>query len=213
MIARDLQLVAYTKSEYHAAHISTRGSVALLRSAKTKLSNISCEVAPHHFTWTEEEVCSFDTNTKMNPPLRSRQDVEAIKEGLRDGTIDVIATDHAPHSYDEKEVEYQYAPFGIVGLETAIGLAMTELVHTKIISIIGLIEKFSVNPRRILHLPVVTIAEGQKVNATILDPSADWIADPDRFKTKGRNTPARGRKLKGKPFAIFNNGKFILSEL
>ena len=213
MIARDLQLAAYTKAQYHAAHISTRGSVDLIRTAKVKQHTVSCEVAPHHFTWTEEEVCSFDTNTKMNPPLRSRDDVEALKEGLRDGTIDAIATDHAPHSFDEKQVEYSYAPFGIVGLETALGLAITELIHTDILSITELIEKCSINPRRILHLPIVSIAEGQKANATIIDPLAEWIVDPNRFKSKGRNTPIGRKRLKGKPFAIFNNGIFILSEL
>jgi dihydroorotase len=213
MIARDLQLVAYTKSLYHVAHISTKGSVDLLRSAKRTLRNVSCEVTPHHFTWTEEEVCSFDTNTKMNPPLRSREDVEAIKEALRDGTIDVIATDHAPHSFDEKQVEYTYAPFGIVGLETAVGLAMTELVQKNILSIAGLIEKCAINPRKILRIPGVNIVEGEKANATIIDPEAEWIADPDKFKSKGRNTLVAGKRMKGKPFAILNNGIFIQTEL
>jgi dihydroorotase len=213
MIARDLHLIGYTKAQYHVAHISTQSAVDLVRGAKKKNLPISCEVAPHHFVLTEEDVCSFDTNTKMNPPLRSRDDVQALKEGLRDGTIDAIATDHAPHSFDEKQVEYTYAPFGIVGLETAIGLACTELLHQNILTVQGLVEKCSVNPRNILHLPVIKFEEGQRANITIIDPSVEWIVDMHRFKSKGRNTPFHGKRLKGKPFGIFNNGTLLLTDL
>jgi dihydroorotase len=143
----------------------------------------------------------------MNPPLRSRDDVEAMKEGLRDGTIDVIATDHAPHSYDEKQVEYQHAPFGIVGLETAIGLAVTELVVKKTISVHQLIEKFSNNPRRILHLPDILIQEGEEANLTIFDPICEWVVDPKKFKSKSKNTPFGGFRLTGKPIGIISNNQ------
>jgi dihydroorotase len=169
MIQRDIRMAEFLKTRYHAAHISTAGSVEIVRNAKQKNLPITCEVTPHHFTLTDEAVRLFDTNTKMNPPLRTREDVEAIKEGLRDGTIDVIATDHAPHSFDEKEVEFLAAPFGIVGLETAIGLSITQLVVLKFISISQLIEKMSVNPRKILNLPVIKIEEGEKANLTIID--------------------------------------------
>jgi dihydroorotase len=210
MISRDLHISQYTKAQYHAAHISTAGSVELLRSAKKKNLRVSCEVTPHHFSLTDNAVRSFDTNTKMNPPLRSHEDVEAVKEGLRDGTIDVIATDHAPHSFDEKQVEFLYAPFGIVGLETAVGLAITELIHTKILTPKQLIEKFSVNPRNILHLPRINIQEGEPANLTFLDFMQEWIVDINNFQSKSKNSPFHGWKLKGKAIGIINKGKMKL---
>jgi dihydroorotase len=172
---------------------------------------VTSEVTPHHFTLTEDAVRSYDTNTKMNPPLRTRDDIEAIKKGLQDGTIDVIATDHAPHSFDEKQVEFQAAPFGIVGLETAIGLSMTELVHKGILSLSQLVEKFSVNPRRILHLPVVKIAEGEMANLTIFDPLVEWTVDPAFFKSRSKNTPFGGFRLKGRSVGVINNGQVYWS--
>ncbi len=209
MIARDLMLTQYTKGRYHVAHVSTAGSVELIRAAKKEKSQVTCEVTPHHFTLVDEVVRSFNTNTKMNPPLRTQGDVDAIKGGLRDGTIDVIATDHAPHSLDEKEVDYIQAPFGIVGLETAIGLAMTELVHTGILSFAQLIEKFSVNPRRIVGKPVA-IEEGQEANFTFIDPNAEWKVDVASFKSKSKNSPFDGRILKGRPIGIMNHGHVLL---
>jgi|ERR1041385_3374977 dihydroorotase len=211
MIARDLHLADYTNGQYHVAHISTAGSVELVRRAKQRGGHVTCEVTPHHFTLTDEAVRSFDTNTKMNPPLRSRDDVEAMKEGLRDGTIDVIATDHAPHSYDEKQVEFMYAPFGIVGLETAIGLAIKELVESKILSLNVLIEKFSINPRKILHLPSIKIVEGEQANITLIDPLIKWIVDVQRFKSKSKNSPFDQWKLQGKAVGIINNNSIHLS--
>ena len=210
MVERDIRLAEYVRAEYHVAHISTAGSVELVRRAKRSNLRVTCEATPHHFTLTDDAVRSFDTNTKINPPLRTRDDVEAIKEGLRDGTIDVIATDHAPHSYDEKQVEYMFAPFGIVGLETAVGLAMTGLVRNKIITIIQLIEKLSVHPRKILHLPLIKIERGEKANFTFLDPEIDWIADAGKFKSKSRNSPFHGWKMKGGAFGIYNNGRLLL---
>ncbi|MBI5215251.1 MAG: dihydroorotase [Ignavibacteriae bacterium] len=211
MVARDITLVEYVQARYHVAHVSTAGAVELVRSAKAKGLPVTCEVTPHHFTLTDEAVRSFDTNTKMNPPLRTRDDVEAMKEGLRDGTIDVIATDHAPHSYDEKQVEFLYAPFGIVGLETAIGLAFTELVHTGILSVEQLIEKFSINPRKILRLPSIKIAEGEKTNITILNPNYEWTVKTANFKSKSKNSPFDGYKLKGKAWGVVNNGVIYIS--
>ncbi len=205
MIGRDVQLTEYTRSRYHVAHMSTAGSVGLVRDAKKKGVRITCEVTPHHFTLTDDAVRSFDTNTKMNPPLRTQIDIDAIKHGLRDGTIDVIATDHAPHSLDEKEVDYLQAPFGIVGLETAIGLAITELVVTKILTLDQLIEKFSSNPRKIIGR-TIEIREGELANLTFIDPDALWTVKTSRFKSKSKNSPFEGRILKGRAIGIFNHG-------
>ncbi|MBA4313371.1 MAG: dihydroorotase [Chlorobiaceae bacterium] len=212
VLARDLLIANYTKGKYHAAHISTRISVELIRDAKKRGTSASCEVTPHHFTLTDEAVRSFDTNTKMNPPLRAYDDLISLKEGLRDGIIDVIATDHAPHSFDEKQVEYLFAPFGIVGLETAIGLAITELVQTGYLSLNQLVEKLSVNPRKILNLPQVTIREGEKANLTILNPELRWIVEIEKFKSRSVNTPFNGRKLIGRAIGIFNNGQLLLND-
>jgi dihydroorotase len=211
MVARDIRLTGFTGGRYHVAHVSTAASIDLVRSAKRQGLSVTCEVTPHHFTLTDEAVAGFHTSTKMNPPLRTREDVEAILEGLRDGTIDAIATDHAPHSFDEKEVEFQFAPFGVVGLETAIGLAVTELVRKNILSLHQLVERFSVNPRKILGLPVIMIAEGERANLTILDPGAEWVVDPTAFKSRSRNTPFGGRRLTGKSFGVVNNGKVCWS--
>ncbi len=207
MVARDIALVRYTGAQYHVAHMSTAGSLALIRRAKKDKLNVSCEVTPHHFTLTDDAVRSYDTNTKMNPPLRTRDDVEALKEGLRDGTIEVIATDHAPHSFDDKQVEFQCAPFGIVGLETAVGLAITELFARGILSLNQIIEKLSTNPRRILHLPPILIREGEEANLTIIDPSVEWTVDVQRFKSKSKNSPFHGRTLIGKSVGVINNGR------
>lgn len=212
MIARDLLLVAYAPgSRYHVAHISTRAGVEAIRAAKASLPHVTCEVTPHHFSLTDEAVASYDTNTKMNPPLRTRDDVMALKEGLRDGTIDVIATDHAPHTIDEKEVEFTAAPFGIVGLETAVGLAFTELVTPGFLSLPQLIEKLSTNPRRVLSLPPVKIAEGEVATLTLLDPVLEWTVDPEAFHSKSKNSPFKGMPLKGKAIGIVNKGHFLAS--
>jgi dihydroorotase len=207
MIARDIRLAEYTGGTYHVAHLSTAGAVELVRRAKAKGIKVTAEATPHHFTLTDEAVRSFDTNTKMNPPLRTRDDVEAIKQGLRDGTIDAIATDHAPHSFDEKEVEYVAAPFGIVGLETAIGLAITELLLKGVLSLSQLVERFSVNPRRLLGLPAITVEEGAMANLTIFDPASQWVVDPKKFHSRSKNTPFGGMKLTGKPVGVLNNGQ------
>ena len=207
VIARDIQITKYTGARYHLAHMSTAGATAMVRAAKAEGLHVTCEVTPHHFTLTDEAVSGFDTNTKMNPPLRTKEDVEALKKGLKDGTIDVIATDHAPHSFDEKQVEFQSAPFGIVGLETALGLAVTELVNGGVLTLSQMIEKMSTNPRRIVNLPEIRIAEGQLANLTIFDPAAEWIVDVQAFKSKSKNSPFGGRKLTGKPVGVINNGE------
>jgi dihydroorotase len=209
MVSRDLHLLSYTGGQYHVAHVSTAASIARIASGKKAGLRVTCEVSPHHFTLTDEAVRSFSTNTKMNPPLRSREDVEAMKEGLRDGTIDAIATDHAPHSYDEKEVEFLHAPFGIVGLETAVGLAFTMLLAPKILDLMSLVDKFSTNPRKILHLPALRVAEGEPANLTLIDPDAEWTVSVRDFKSKSKNSPFDGWKLRGKAVGIINNDHVV----
>ena len=204
MISRDLIILEYTGGKYHICHMSTAGSVELVRKGKGKGLHVTCEVTPHHFTLSDESVRGYDTNTKMNPPLRTKADIEAIKEGLRDGTIDVIATDHAPHSLDEKEVDYLQAPFGIVGLETAIGLTITELVVPKILNLSQIIEKFSVNPRRIIGRNVF-IKEGERADFTFIDPTVQWTVDTKSLRSKSKNSPFNGRVLTGRSIGIMKN--------
>jgi dihydroorotase len=212
MIARDIILLRYIpKAKYHVAHISTARAIEHIRNAKAEKLHITAEAAPHHFTLTDKVVESFDTNTKMNPPLRTKDDVEAVKQGLKDGTIDAIATDHAPHTIDEKEVEYSEAPFGIVGLETAVGLSITELVEKKYLTLYQLIEKFTTKPRAIVGLPQIKIEEGAVANLTFLDPALEWTVDINAFKSKSKNSPFNNWKLKGKAIGIINNGKLSLS--
>jgi len=209
MIARDLLLAEYTNSRYHVCHMSTAKSVELAREGKRRGIKVTCEVTPHHFTLTDDVVRAYDTNTKMNPPLRTQHDIDAIKQGLKEGTIDVIATDHAPHSLDEKEVDYLQAPFGIVGLETAIGLTISELIEQKFLSLHQMIEKLSTNPRRIIGREI-DVKEGAKANLTFFDPQVQWKVEPGKFKSKSKNSPFAGRLLKGKAAGICNNGGMLL---
>ncbi len=215
IIARDIMIAEFCGDRpYHVSHMSTKGGVELVRRAKSRgKTNITCEVTPHHFVLTDEAVITYGTNAKMNPPLRSREHVDAILEGFRDGTIDVIATDHAPHTLAEKEVEFQNAPNGIIGLETSIALSCTHLVHAGVIDLARLIEVMSINPRRILSLPIPALAEGEKANLTIFAPDQTWTVDKTRFKTKSLNTPFDGWTLRGKPVAIINRGSLVWSDL
>ncbi|MDZ7262579.1 MAG: dihydroorotase, partial [candidate division KSB1 bacterium] len=205
MVARNLMVAEFTKGKLHIAHVSTAGSVARIREAKAKGVRVSCEVTPHHFTLTDEAVSTFDTNTKMNPPLRTREDVEALKEALRDGTIDVIASDHAPHAIEEKEVEYAAAPFGIIGLETMVGLVITQLVDKGVLSLSEAIAKMSIHPAEILALESPSLIPGARANLTILNPNQTWTVDKNKFKSRSRNSPFHGWQLKGKIFGVLNN--------
>lgn len=208
MIARDIVLLrSVPKARYHVAHISTKGALETVRTAKKQRMNVTCEVTPHHFTLSDEAVVGFNTDTKMNPPLRTTEDILSLKEGLKDGTIDVIASDHAPHTIDEKEVEYAQAPFGIVGLETVIGLSISELVDQGFLSLYQLVEKLSTNPRRIVGLQPIRVQAGEMANLTIFDPSLEWKVDTLLFKSKSKNSPFGGRKLRGKAVGVINNGK------
>src|SRR5215475_4304932 len=190
---RNCLLAGLTGARLHLAHVSTRGAIEAVRRAKDKGLPVTCEVAPHHWTLTDDAVQNYDTNTKMSPPLRSPEPVEAILEGLRDGTIDAIATDHAPHHADEKALEYDQAPFGIVGLETAIGLAMQGLVVEGVVSLERLVELLATNPARILNLEDRgTLHTNSRADVTILDPEMSWTFDVSRSKSKSRNTPFNG---------------------
>lgn len=215
IISRDIMVAGFCGNRpYHVSHMSTRGGVELVRQAKARgEANITCEVTPHHFVLTDEAVEKYGTNAKMNPPLRTQQDVDAVLEGFRDGTIDVIATDHAPHALSEKEVEFPAAPNGIIGLETSIGLSYTYLVEPGIISLGRMVELMAINPRRILSQPVPAIAEGEQANLTIFAPEEEWTVDTARFKTMSLNTPFNGWKLRGRPVGIINRGQVVWSEL
>lgn len=209
MVSRDIMLTEYTGGRFHVCHISTKGSVDLVRKAKEKGLAVTCEVTPHHFTLTDKAVESYDTNTKMNPPLRSADDVAAIKEGLKDGTIDAIATDHAPHSIEEKEAEYIYAPFGITGLETAIGLINSELIKKDIIKLDQLYDLCVSNPRNILNLPVPKIKIGEVANLSVIDLNKEWTPSESRMYSKSNNSPFLKTKLTGKSIVVINNGKMF----
>jgi len=210
VVARNIMLADYTRSKIHIAHISTKGAVELVRRAKEKGIAVIAEATPHHFTLTDKTINSFDTNFKMNPPLRSEEHVQAIIEGLKDGTIDAIATDHAPHSAEEKEVEFVAAPFGIIGLETALGLIIQHLVKPGILDWNQVAEKLSRNPYRIIGLPEPKIKTGELANLTIIDPEADWTVDKAKFKSRSRNTPFHGWKLTGKVWGVVNKGYYWL---
>ena len=214
IVMRDIMMAEFTGSRVHIAHISSAKSVQLVREAKKKGIKVTAEVAPHHFTFTDDQIKSYDTNYKMNPPLRTKADLDEILKGLKDGSIDCIASDHAPHSIEEKEMEFIYAPNGILGLETQLGIALSELVHKKVLTLEELIEKLSINPRKILNLPVPKFEVGEVANLTIIDPDFVWTVDHSQFKSKSKNSPYDKRLLTGKSVAvingnkIFRNGKF-----
>jgi dihydroorotase len=212
MVAREIMLAELTGAKVHIAHISTAGSVELVRMAKKKGIKVTAEVTPHHFTLTDKAVGSYDTSTKVNPPLRAEEDIKALKEGLCDGTIDVIATDHAPHAPEEKDVEYNYAPFGMVGLETAVGLSFTELVKQGILSVEELVLKMSVNPARILGLDKGSLGVGKDADITIVDPEKTEVVDVSKFASKGKNSPFAGRELLGVPVMTIVGGKAVMRD-
>ncbi|MGB9595508.1 MAG: dihydroorotase [Candidatus Poribacteria bacterium] len=208
MVERDINLAEETDSHIHIAHVSTAGTVELIRQAKKRGVKVTAEATPHHFTLTDETVEKYGANAKMNPPLRSKDDVSAVIEGLKDHTIDVIATDHAPHAEYEKAKGLKDAPFGIVGLETCLSLVITELVNKGHLSLYEAIEKMTINPAKILNLKKGTLSVGADADITIIDINKEWTVDPSKFESKGRNTPFIDWKLKGSPAMIVGgNGK------
>jgi dihydroorotase len=206
MVARDIMLAELTGGMLHIAHVSTEGSVRLIRQAKERGISVTAETCPHYFSITEEAVKGYDTNAKVNPPLRTQRDVDAIKEGLRDGTIDVIATDHAPHHQDEKRQEFDKAPSGISGFETAVSLSL-KLIHEGLMSINQLVEKMALNPARILGLEKGRLRTGADADITILDMRKEVRVDPESFLSKGKNTPFGGWVLEGRPVMTICRGK------
>jgi dihydroorotase len=209
MAIRDILLAKRTGGHVHLCHMSTRGSVDLIRWGKERNINVTAEVCPHHISLSEEAVEGYNTNAKMNPPLRTPDDVEALREAVRDGTIDVIATDHAPHHYDEKEREFADAPNGIVGLETALAVNLTWLVTPGIIDVATLIDKMSVAPARIFHLPGGTLRRGATADVTVFDPAAEWTVNPAAFRSKGRNSPYAGMTLSGRVHFTLVDGEVV----
>ena len=237
IVARNILLAELTGAKIHCQHLSAAGSVALIREAKKRGVPVSGEACPHHFTLTDAAVAggekfwaedgkslataqngesphwpAYDTNFKMNPPLRSAKDREAILEGLADGTIEILCSDHAPHCDYEKEVEFDYAPFGIIGLETELALSLMQLVHTKRISLAGLIAKYTVNPARLLNLPKGTLSAGADADVTVFDAGQEWTCRPEDSASKSRNNPFFGWKLKGRVAATIVAGKKVFLE-
>ncbi len=206
MVARNLALAQLTGARLHLAHVSTEGSVRLLREAKGRGVRVTAEVCPHHFTLTEEAVRGFDTHAKMNPPLRTWQDVQAVREGLRDGTIDAIATDHAPHAAQEKQQEFAAAPHGIIGLETALPLTLV-LVEEGILTLESAVAKLTTEPARAFGLSKGSLAPGVDADVVVVDPKAQWEVDPTRFRSKGRNTPFAGWAVKGRVLTTLVGGR------
>lgn len=211
IIARNALLSELTGARVHCQHVTTAGGVRILREARERGVPISGEVCPHHITLTDESLQSYDTNFKMNPPLRTRRDIESLLEGIADGTLDILASDHAPHCTYEKEVEFDDAPFGIVGLETELGLFLDTLVHGKILSLPALIARLTVNPARLLNLPAGTLAPGSTADITLINPDLEWTVDKDRFESKSKNTPFHGRKIKGRAVRTIVAGRTVWS--
>jgi dihydroorotase len=209
MVARDILLAELTGAHVHIAHLSTAGAVRLVRDAKARGVRVTAEVTPHHLLLTEDAVRTFDANAKMNPPLRSKRDTEVLLEALVDGTIDCIATDHAPHAGSEKEGEFDRAAFGIVGLETAVGLLLDRLVKPGALPLATLISRLSRDPARLLGLPGGSLAPAAPADLTLLDPAAEWTVDPARFQSRSRNTPFGGWPVTGRPWKTIVGGGIV----
>lgn len=208
MVARNVALAELTGARLHLAHVSTLGSVRLVREAKSRGLAVTAEACPHHFSLTEEAVRNFNTHAKMNPPLRTDADVQAVKEGLRDGTIDGIATDHAPHAVQEKQLQFDEAPFGIVGLETALPLVLN-LVEEGVLSSEQAISKLTCAPAQVFALPKGTLALGADADVVLIDPDHTWVVDPSRFQSKARNTPFTGWTMKGRVMKTIVGGEVV----
>jgi dihydroorotase len=214
MVARNLALAELTGGHIHIAHVSTAGSVELIRRAKEKGIKVTAEATPHHLTLTEEKVLDYNTNAKVNPPLRTQKDIQALIDGLRENVIDIIATDHAPHTKADKLCDFAKAAFGISGLETALGSLMS-LVHDGHLALPALVSKLTAEPARIIgekYGKLGTLAIGTPAEITIFDPNAEWFVEPEAFASKGKNTPLAGAKLRGKVMATIYQGKLVYKD-
>lgn len=208
-VIRDILLARRTGGHIHLCHLSTKGSVELVRWGKERGVNVTTEVCSHHISLTEDAVDGYNTNAKMNPPLRTAEDIEALQQGLADGTIDLLVTDHAPHHYDEKEREFADAPNGIVGLETALGVNCTYLLHKGVLSMSQMVDAMSCKPARVFHLPGGTLARGSIADVSVFDPARQWTVDASKFKSKGRNTPYGGHTLTGQARVTLVGGRVV----
>ena len=208
-VARDIGIAEFTRGRLHIAHVSTAGAVELIRKAKSQGVRVTAEVTPHHFSLTDEAVRTYDTNMKINPPLRGVLDRQAIRDGLADGTIDCVASDHAPHSAEEKEMEFDAAPFGIIGLETSLSLVLTELVRGGALSLPEALAKMTINPARILGIEGGAIREGGVADVTIIDPDLRWTTDRRAFRSKSKNSPFDGWELTGCAVATIVDGEIV----
>ncbi|MBN1504293.1 MAG: dihydroorotase [Candidatus Eisenbacteria bacterium] len=211
-VAREVSLAELTGARVHIAHVSAGESVDVVRRAKERGLTVTAETAPHYLVLTDRAVCGYDTNAKVNPPLRSEEDRERVVAGLKDGTIDVIASDHAPHCEEEKDVEFAAAAFGLIGLETSVGVIMTFLVRKGIVPLKDAIAAMTVKPAAVLGIDGGTLAAGRRADITIIDPELEWEVDPSRFASGARNTPFRGMKLTGKAVATMVAGKLVYEE-
>jgi dihydroorotase len=211
MVARDLLLAELTGARFHVAHLSAARSVAMVAFAKSRGLRVSCEVTPHHFALTDRELSGYDSNYKMKPPLRCAQDIQAVIEGIADGTIDAIATDHAPHAGSEKMQEFERCPFGITGLETAVGLALGELFHKGIVTLPRMVELFTTGPAGILGLNRGTLKPGAPGDVTVFDLDTEWTYDVQQSSSKSRNSPFHGRRFRGGPVATVVGGEIVWS--
>lgn len=211
-VCRDILLAEYAGAPLHVAHVSSKGAVEAIRAAKARGVKVTAEATPHHLALTDEAVYGFNTATKVNPPLRSAEHVQALRAGLKDGTIDAIACDHAPHAFEEKDVEFRYAPSGFTGLETSLGVVLTELYHTGEFSFNEIVDKMSCQPARILGLAEGTLAVGAPADLTVIDPEMEWTVEPQQFYTRGKATPFAGRKLRGRAVMTVVDGKIVMKD-
>ncbi len=212
IVERDIQLAQLAGARIHIAHVSAAESVEIIRRAKKEGIPVTCEAAPHHFSLTDEDVKTYDTSMKVNPPLRSKEDIKAIKKGLKDGTIDVIATDHAPHLDSEKDKEFDYAPFGMIGLETALSLSVINLVEEGCLDWEELIRKLATNPAMILKYDRGTLLEGAVADVVIIDPDKEWTYERENIISKSANSPFIGKKMKGFVESVIVGGKIVKQE-
>lgn len=212
IVNRDIRMLEAFGGKYHATHLSTAESIDLIATAKQHGLPITCDVTPHHLFLDDSMLSGYDSDFKVNPPLRTKADNDALIDGLKSGVIDAIVSDHAPHALHEKEVEFDAAPFGMIGLETTVGAVMTRLFHGKILDIRAIVELLSLNPRKILNLPIPRFDPGAKVDITIIDSDYEWIVEPAKFKSKSRNTGFKGMRFRGSAVSIINGERFYFSD-
>ncbi|SFI18727.1 dihydroorotase [Selenomonas ruminantium] len=211
-VARDIMLAEYAGSRVHVAHISSARAVDIVRQAKKRGVRVTCEVTPQHLTMTDECVNLFDTSTKINPPLRAQKDCDALLEGLKDGTIDAIVTDHSPHAQEDKDREYIYAPSGFPGLETSLGIMLTDLYHAGKLDLATIVSKMTCEPAKVFGMDAGTLAVGKSADITVIDPELCWTVDEKKFYTKGSHSPFIGRELKGKAVLTVVAGKIVMQD-